>query len=401
MRLFVLLAVLLWSSCASAERPATVAVAFDRNAIRAVIVEGLADRQTRRPVTADSPVRIASISKLVTALGVMRLVDQGVLDLDRDVSEYLGWRLRNPAFPDRAITLRLLLSHQASLVDGPDLYVIPLGQTLRGRLADPRVWDEVHAPASGWFQYANINFPVVASVMEAATGERFDLLMQRLVFQPLRLDACLNWSRCSPRALRRATVLYNPDGSAARDDLKGVTPACLVVPAADGSCDLSTYRPGENGSLFSPQGGVRISMRDLAKVGMILARRARGFLSERSYAELLGPEWMLSGDNGRDEQGKQSGLFCSYGLAVHALGTKRPGCRDDLFGDGRLRLGHSGEAYGLRSGLWVDPATGRGIAFFTTRVPEDEPTGASAFTQREEAVVMRVLRQETVSRMVR
>ena len=52
------------------------------------------------------------------------------------MSDYLGWRLRNPAFPDRPITLAMLLSHRSSLIDGDDLYIIPLGETLRGRLAD-------------------------------------------------------------------------------------------------------------------------------------------------------------------------------------------------------------------------------------------------------------------------
>jgi len=45
----------------------------------------------QRSVTIDDPVRVASISKLVVALGVMRLVEQGKLDLDRDVNAYLGW----------------------------------------------------------------------------------------------------------------------------------------------------------------------------------------------------------------------------------------------------------------------------------------------------------------------
>ncbi|MFN5821169.1 MAG: serine hydrolase domain-containing protein, partial [Novosphingobium sp.] len=181
------------SAPAIAAAPATVAVAFDRQTIRPVLAEGLADRTTGRAVTADSPVRIASISKLVTALGVMRLVDQGKLDLDRDVSDYLGWRLRNPAFPDRPITLAMLLSHRSSLIDGGELYLIPLGVTLRERLTDPRVWDAQHAPGSDWFHYTNLNFPVVASVMERVTGERFDVAMSRLVLKPLKLDACFNW----------------------------------------------------------------------------------------------------------------------------------------------------------------------------------------------------------------
>ena len=369
--------------------PASVAVAFDRTRIRPMLAEGEADRATHRLVTADDPVRIASISKLVTALGVMRLVDAGKLDLDRDVSDYLGYPLRNPAFPDKVITLRLLLSHQSGLLDGTDRYIIPLGETLQQRLREPAVWDGAHAPGSGWFHYTNLNFPVIASVMERATGERFDRLIARLVLKPLKLEACFNWSGCSAATTARAVVLYRASREVAKDDLQGVPPACPVVTGPNGACDLSAYVPGSNGALFSPQGGLRISMRDLAKLGQMLARGGKGFLSRRAFAEMTRPQWRFDGTNGLGEDGTASGFFCSYGLAVHLIGAGGPGCHDDLFGDGRLRIGHSGDAYGLKSGLWFDPKTGKGLAFFTSAVADDAPTGRSAFMAAEEAVVER------------
>lgn len=379
MRLLSALVVLLLAipGQASAATPvATVAVVFNRASIR--------------PVTAHDPVRIASISKLVTALGVMRLVDQGKLDLDRDVSGYLGFPLRNPAFPDRRITLRRLLSHQSSLRDGDDLYIMPLGVTLRQRLGDPAVWDPDHAPGSGWFHYTNLNFPLVASVMERVTGERFDVLMSRLVLRPLKLDACFNWGAgCSADAFRKAVVLYRDSGEVARDDLHGNPPACPVVVRAGQACDLAAYRPGDNGALFSPQGGLRVSLIDLARIGQVLAKRGAGFLSPRSFAELTGLEWRFNGHNGLGEDGTASGFFCGYGLALHRIGAGGTGCRDDLFTDGRSRIGHAGDAYGLKSGLWVDPVTGRGIAYFTTAVAPDAPTGRSAFSAAEEALVER------------
>ena len=372
--------------------PARVAVAFDRSGIRPVLAEGEADRATHRPVTPDDPVRIASISKLVTALGVLRLVDASKLDLDRDVSDYLGYRFRNPAFPERKITLRLLLSHQSSLLDGADRYIVPLDETLQQRLTDPALWDSAHPPGSGWFHYTNLNFPVIASVMERVTGERFDRLMLRLVLRPLRLDACFNWSGCSAKAAGRAVVLYRASGEVAKDDLSGALPACLVVPASDGSCDLSGYVPGSNGALFSPHGGLRISVRGLAKIGQLLARRGQGFLSRQSFAELTRPQWRFDGSNGLGEDGTASGFFCGYGLAVQTIGAGGPGCHDDLFGDGRTRLGHAGDAYGLRSGLWIDPVTGKGLAFFTSAVADAEPKWRSAFTAAEESVVERATR---------
>lgn len=361
----------------------TVSVAFDADRPDVIQVKGYADPATRRAATADDPVRIASVSKLVTALGVMRLVEAGTLDLDRDVSVWLGWPLRNPAFPDAPITLRMLLSHQSSLTDGAD-YIIPLGETLENRLRDPRAWDGAHRPGRH-FRYTNLNFPVVASVMEKASGERFDRLMARLVFTPLSLDACFNWTACSDAAVARAVILTDGQGNVRRDDLKGMRPACPVVPASDGSCDLSSYRPGTNGALFSPHGGVRISMRDLARIGKMILHGGEGFLSPASIAALIGPEWRFDGTNGETE----TGFNCTFGLAVQTLATARAGCRDDPFGDGLPRIGHAGEAYGLRSGLWIDRANGTGIAFFVSAVPDDAPTGQSAFTAAEEAVLRR------------
>lgn len=387
--LALLAALLLPAAAATAAPPATVAVTFDRHTIRPALAEGLADRATGRAATPDDPVRIASVSKLVTALGVLRLVDQGRLDLDRDVSAYLGWPLRHPQFPERAITLRLLLSHRSGLTDGAD-YIVPLGETLRQRLADPRAWDAQHAPGDDWFHYTNLNFPVIASVMEAATGQRFDRLMQQIVLQPLKLSACFNWSGCAASAAARAVVLYRADGTVARDDLKGALPDCPVVVLPGVACDLAAYTPGWNGALFSPQGGLRISMRDLARIGQMLARGGRGFLSPASFAALTHPAWRFDGRNGLGENGEPDGFFCAYALGVQLIGNHTEACRDDPFADGIARIGHPGEAYGLRSGLWLDPKTGRGIAFVTTAVPDNAPKGTSAFTAAEEAVLARI-----------
>jgi CubicO group peptidase (beta-lactamase class C family) len=177
----------------------------------------------------------------------------------------------------------------------------------------------------------------------------------------------------------------------ARDDLKGEPPCPVSLPEG-AACDLSGYRPGDNGALFSPQGGLRIAMVDLAKIGRMLARGGRGFLTARSFAVMTGAQWRLDGANGVDEDGTASGFFCAYGLAVQRLGEGRGPCRDGLFADGKVRLGHAGDAYGLRSGLWVDPATGRGLAFFTTAVDLADHGTRSAFSGAEERVVTRTAR---------
>ncbi|HEY0044577.1 MAG TPA: serine hydrolase domain-containing protein [Allosphingosinicella sp.] len=363
---------------------------FDRNGITASAASGPADRATGRALTINDPARIASISKLVLTLGVMRLVEQGQLDLDADVSEKLGWRLRNPAFPDAPITLRLLLSHRSSLTDAAD-YAVPFGETVAQRIANPKAFDPAHAPGT-YFRYSNLNFPVVASVMEGATGERFDALMQRLVLRPLKLDACYNWSGCSDAAIDRAAVLYAPTGEEVlRDDLRGALPTCLVNTLPGAGCDLSTYRLASNGALFSPQGGLRISIADLAEIGRLLLREGRAadgsrFLTQASIAAMTTPEWRHDGSNGETEKG----FYCAYGLAVQRLAACPP--NDDPIGGAPEAFGHAGDAYGLKSGLWVDPATGKGIAYLATGIAEDAHGKRSAYWAIEEWLAAKLRR---------
>lgn len=357
-----------------------VRIAFDRKGETSVVAAGLADRASGRKLTPDDPARMASISKLVVAIGVMRLVEAGRLDLDADVSTYLGWRLRNPAFPYAPITLRQLLAHTSSLTDTVD-YVLPLDADMAGVLADPKAWDAEHAPGA-YFRYANFNTPVVAAAMEKATGERFDLLMKRLVLDPLGLAACYNWAACAPATAARAVVQYR-ERTVSRDDPDMIA-RCPVTPASNGACDLALWRPGRNGAIFSPQGGLRISARDLAKIGRLLLNDGRlgkvRLLAPASVGEIFTPAWSFDRGNG-DHQG---GFLCRYGLGAQILATQAEGCRDDPFGDGVARVGHAGDAYGLKSGLWLDRVRGQGVVYFATDVLDADAGLHSAYTRIEE-----------------
>lgn len=349
---------------------AQAGVAFDRAREIASFAEGMADPQSRRAVTPDDPVRVASISKTVVAVGVMKLVEQGKLDLDSDVSRWLGWRLRNPAFPDRPITLRMLLSHTSSVRDHDDQYAIPLGSSVQAAMADPRSWDAQHGPGDGYFTYGNMNFPIVGSIVEMATGERFDLWMRREVLEPMKLDACYNWPSCSDAAVARAVELDAVDGTPRKDDLHGQRPACPVLVNDGESCDLVRWKVGENGSLFAPQGGLRISARGLARVGRMLLNGGMldgvRILSPQSVETLATQVWRYDGGNGNPEPG----YYCSFGLAIQQIPAATKDCADDLGTKGAVMVGHAGDAYGLKAGLWIDRARGLGVAYFVTGVPE-------------------------------
>jgi CubicO group peptidase (beta-lactamase class C family) len=332
--------------------PAAVAVTFDRaGKMETRIADGFADPARGRVVTGDDPVRVASVSKLVVALGVMRLVEAGRLDLDRDVSDYLGWRLRHPAWPDRPITLAQLLGHRAGLTDDID-YALPLDADLEAELAKPAAWDRTRPPG-GRFRLCE---PQLShrrgghrrgdrrAVRSGDVAPRLSAAAARRLFQ--LADVQRRYSRA--RGRRFAT----PTGRCFATTLAAVRPECPVVPATDGGCDLARYRLAHHGAGFSPQGGLRISANGLARIGIMLLRRGDGFLKPESLARLeaMAPVHPASGEG-------TGGFFCEYGTAMHSTGGPAladPACRDDLFGDGRRRLGHSGDAYGLRSGLWFD-----------------------------------------------
>jgi CubicO group peptidase (beta-lactamase class C family) len=375
---------------AAAPVHAQAGVAFDRGGDIASFAEGTADRRSGRLVTIDDPVRVASISKMVTAIGVMKLVDQGRLDLTSDVSRWLGWTLRNPNFPDQPITLSMLLSHTASVREHDDDYAIPFGGSLRQVMADPKNWDSQHGPGDRFFAYANLNYPIVGSIIERVTGGRFDIWMRRTVLQPMRLDACFNWATCSNAAVARAVELDDPGGNPLKDDLHGQRPGCPVLVKEGEACDLNRWTLGENGALFAPQGGLRISARGLARIGRMLLNGGKldgvRLLSPEAVKLLLTQVWTFDGTNGETD----GGFYCSAGNGTHWIPNR--GCADDLAGDGTVFVGHAGDAYGMKSGLWLDLAHHRGIAYFVTGLPDPAPKAAgSAYADAEVRTFRRAL----------
>jgi hypothetical protein len=95
---------------------------------------------------------------------------------------------------------------------------------------------------------------------------------------------------------------------------------------------------------------------------------------------LLQPAWTFDGSNGETDHG----FYCRYGLAIQWLATRHARCADDPEGKGRPWVGHAGDAYGLRSGLWIDRQRGVGIAYFVTGLSDDPARGRSAYRAEEE-----------------
>lgn len=154
---------------------------------------GVRDANTCAPVTPETDFQAASISKVVTALVALRLVEQGKLSLDKDINSYLtSWRLaRDEKLAPQSVTLRELLSHTAGLnVHGFPGYAVgsqvPTAvQVLNG--AAPAVTEAVKVvlPADRQWQYSGGGYVVTQVALSDATGVPFDKLAEREVLRPL------------------------------------------------------------------------------------------------------------------------------------------------------------------------------------------------------------------------
>ena len=380
--------------------PALAGVAFGTDRPDRVVARGLAEAASGRAMVASSPARIASISKLVTALGFMTLVEVGKVGLDDDVSDILGFALRHPGLPKADITPRRLMSHTSGLRNGPS-YPVAFGRPLSAALTPGGAqWDDgawfgpLAEPPGEWFAYSDVNYALVAQVIERVTGERFDRFMRRVVFAPLGLTCGFNWSDVPQGVRDRRAVLYRKARSdegpwdaagpwiAQLDETVPPAPqaAVRVAVEAEGR-PLDQYVPGENGFVFAPQGGLRASAPDLAVIGRVLARQGAPILKPETFALMVEPAWRF--DPQRPNGEGYGGLIAAYGLGVHTL---TGGSGDNAFDGCMGWIGHAGDAYGLTSGLWVDPRAGRGFAYMITgqAAPLTVNKGRSMLTRQEE-----------------
>jgi CubicO group peptidase (beta-lactamase class C family) len=370
------------------------------------------------PANADTLYRIASISKLVTTIGVMRLVEAGTLSLDADVSLYLGWSLRNPHFPDAPITLRQLLSHTSSLRDDGGYYweyttalkdVLTPGGRLYGKGA---MWATNAGPGQ-YFQYANLPWGVIGTVMERATGERFDRLMQRLVLTPLNLHGGFHPADFSAADLANTATLYRKRKEMNGREIWDPSPAtgAWIAQVDDYQTEVplprakTDYVIGSNGTVFGPQGACRLSAAGLAKLMRLLMRNGQvdgvRLLEPESVTQMLSTQWRFNTANpngGTSEFGNAHQLFNEWGLGnQHFLDVSGPQRGDRLVEGGDFTgVGHLGDAWGLTAAFVFDPKTNDGVIFLVGGVganPENARGNYSAFYRYEERILTALIRR--------
>ena len=153
---------------------------------------GVMDDRTMRPVTPDTLFQAASISKPVTAWGVMHLVEEGRVDLDGDVQRYLTrWRLPPSEFDVEQVTVRRLLSHTAGISvpsyrgSSTGRAASDLETTLSGGVGSPVV--RLIQPPGSAFSYSGGGYGLLQLLVEEVSGEPFAQFMRTTVFEPLEM----------------------------------------------------------------------------------------------------------------------------------------------------------------------------------------------------------------------
>jgi CubicO group peptidase (beta-lactamase class C family) len=282
---------------------------------------GYAELETGRKMTTDTPLRVQSISKPVTAWGVLKLVEQGKIDLDAPVMQYLSsWEFPQSEFLAGRVTTRQLLNHSSGL---------PLGNifnryspeeelpTLRESLAQEAVL--VQEPGLS-FSYSNVGFNLLELLIEEVTGRDFAEYMEQEILVPLGMDkAGFNWSPGFNPAV--------PNGY----DLNGTA--------------IPVYIYSEKGS-----GGLFATAEDIATfiaAGMPDFSRNRQVLSPQSIDQLYTPTM--------EKLGVYSLVFDSYGLGYYI----------ESLSDGKQAVSHGGQGTGWMSHFHSVPETGDGIVILT------------------------------------
>ncbi len=291
--------------------------------VTATIHFGFEDREREIPLTDRSMIRWASISKPVTAIAAMQLVEQGKLNLNRDIRAYL------PEFPDKqhTITPRHLLCHQGGIVHYTNGPVIRTRRTYDS----PNPFEDVVLALDAFkesplvcepgerYSYTTHGYMLLAAVVQRAGEEPFIEQVRARITDLLELTTLqpdYEWRPAQHRAVgyrRTAAGEIRPSGS---DDV--------------------SWKLGG--------GGFISTVGDMAGLAAALARRDPQLLSEESFDAMWTP------------QATREGTMTSYGLGFTV--GRVPGT--DL-----LMIGHSGSQQKARTHMLVSPTTGDAVVLMS------------------------------------
>lgn len=296
---------------------------------------GYKDLENQIPLEKDDIFRIASISKSFTATGIMQLVEQGKLSLDADVSELVGFSVRNPKFPETKITVKMLLSHSSSMNDSNGYF------TLNAINPDSSAtWTKAYndyEPGTK-YEYCNMGYNTLGTILEKVSGERFDKYIVNHILTPLNVYGGYEVASLDST---KFVKLYEYD---AENGTFVHSPAAY----AKRTKEIENYVFGKSTPIFSPTGGMKMSAQDLAKVmrmHMNLGELDGTRIISSESAQLMQSPVVSPTDEGD-----------SYGFAIR---------QSKQLIDGVDMIGHTGGAYGVYSSMFWNADRTFGIVVIT------------------------------------
>ncbi|MCR8642508.1 beta-lactamase family protein [Paenibacillus sp. N1-5-1-14] len=170
-----------------------------QGAIHLVTSYGELEAGEKQQVNAESIFNACSISKFVTSVLVMKLIELGKLDLDEDVNERLvSWKVQDNAYTTNyKVTLRTLLSHQGGFIDPEGSFDIlqlshgipKITDLLNGKSSYCHEMIQVRYEPGSEFHYSDAGYCIIQQLIEDVCGKPFETVMQQFVFEPLHMTS--------------------------------------------------------------------------------------------------------------------------------------------------------------------------------------------------------------------
>ncbi len=301
----------------------------------------------------DSIYRIASISKIIVALAAMKLVEEKKLDLDEDISVYLGFKVRNIYHPDKPITTRMLMTQTSSITDGFDDEEMTNDEerldTYNGVNGTfrPVTLEDLLIPNSSVyynditfdkqvpgtnFIYSNFGCGILACIVERISGEYFTDYVKKVLLTPLGLDASFRVDEI--KNFENVASTYIPQNGE------------MVINRTKERFLRGVYPRFEIGQNYrGPAGGLFISAKDLSVIMQMLINRGtyQGVkVYEAETIELMFVKNWEGNTDGYRAKGLQMAIMDVNGYKLY---------------------GHFGSAYGVRSFMFFDKDKKEGMCF--------------------------------------
>ncbi len=162
---------------------------------------GLADIKNNIPMSIDAIMNIGSISKTFTATAAMQLWEKGLIDLEADINKYLDFKIRNPNYPDKPITISQILTHTSSIQDGKAYHhsyscgdpTISLNEWIVNNLTPEGKYYFDGSNFGDWSpgtkdEYSNVAFGLLGLIIEKVTRQPFNKYCKENIFEPLNMN---------------------------------------------------------------------------------------------------------------------------------------------------------------------------------------------------------------------